>query len=84
MNLSRRRMNILQVAKLVGEGAWLTPADLRQAGAYGTSNSIVRALRGMQKYGVVQHADGAWKITPEGWLRAGMVPAKRETPTEGK
>lgn len=76
MNLSRRRMNILQTAKLVGESAWLTPADFRQAGAYGTSNSISRALRGMQKYGAVQRSDDAWRITPEGWLLAGMVPAK--------
>lgn len=69
-------MNLLQAAKMVGESAWLTPADFKAAGAYGSTNSIVRALRGMQKYGAVQRCDDAWKFTPEGWLRAGMVPAK--------
>jgi hypothetical protein len=80
MILTPRRMNLMQAAKIFGEGRWLTIPELKAAGAYGPPPAIRRALRKMMAEGAVE-ADHStrpwrWRITPLGYHLAGMVPAR--------
>jgi hypothetical protein len=80
MILTPRRMNLMQAAKILGEGRWVTIPELKTAGAYGPPNAIRRALRKLMSEGAVE-ADPStkvwrWRITPLGYHLAGMVPAR--------
>lgn len=79
MRVTHRRHNIGEAYKLCGQ-AWVTLSDLQSKGAYGSRQSIHKAMIRMMNYEAVimkpTIGGNIYRITAIGLTQMGMVPEK--------